>query len=171
MRKIIIKIFTEVGFQLKIKSSLKKVQSLDVTFNLITDLYTHLIRKLTAMLYIKTCSDHPPQIIKQLANFINKRLCENSANEQVSNTVKPAYKKALHNSGYKSSFKYSEQINQYNNKKRTRNTIWFNPSFSQTVRTNVAKTFFRLLDKPFQSLTHYTRSLTETVKLSLVIVA
>ena len=27
--------------------------------------------------------------------------------------------------------------------------IWFNPSFTQTVKTNVAKLFFRLLDKHF----------------------
>ena len=49
-RKIIIKMFKEVGFQLEIK--------------------------------------------------INKILCENSANEQVFNTVKPAYEDALHKSGY-----------------------------------------------------------------------
>ena len=40
MRKIILKLFREVGFQLEIKSNLKKVESLDVTLNLITGLYT-----------------------------------------------------------------------------------------------------------------------------------
>ena len=40
MRKIIIKMFKKVGYQLKIKSNLKKVEFLDVTFNLITGLYT-----------------------------------------------------------------------------------------------------------------------------------
>ena len=34
-------------------------------------------------------------------------------------------------------------------KKRTRNIIWFNPQFSQTVKTNAAKSFFRILDKHF----------------------
>ena len=43
----------------------------------------------------------------------------------------------------------SEEIHQCNSKKRTRNILWFNPPFSQTVKTNVAKTFFRLLDKHF----------------------
>ena len=35
------------------------------------------------------------------------------------------------------------------NRRRRRNIIWFNPPFSQTVKTNVAKLFFRLLDKHF----------------------
>ena len=58
---------------------------------------------------------------------------------------KPAYENALH----KSSLKYLEEINQYNSRRRTQNIIWFNPPFSQTVKTNVAKLFFRLLDKHF----------------------
>ena len=40
--------------------------------------------------------------------------------------------------------------------------IWFNPPLTQTVKTNVAKSFFRLLDNIFLSLTYDTRSLTET---------
>ena len=148
MRKIIIKMFKEVGFQPEIKSNLKKVEFLDVTFNLITSLYTPYKKPNDNLLYINTSSDHPPQV-KQLTNSINKRLCENSANEQVFNTAKPVYENVLHKSGSKSSLKYSEEIHQYNSKKRTRNIIWFNPPFSQTVKTNVAKSFFELLDKHF----------------------
>ena len=87
--------------------------------------------------------------MKQLTNSINKRLCENLANEQVFNTVKPVYENALHKSGYKSSLKYSEEINQHSSNKRIRKIIWFNPPFTQTVKTNVAKLFLRLLDKHF----------------------
>ena len=91
--------FKEVEFQPEIKSNLKKVEFLDVTFNLITDLYTPYKKPNDNLLYINTSSDHPPQIIKQLTNSINKRLCENSANEQVFNTVKPVYENALQKSG------------------------------------------------------------------------
>ena len=55
------------------------------------------------LLHINKSSDHPPQIIKQLTNSINKRLYVNSANEQVFNIVKPVYENDLHKSGYKSS--------------------------------------------------------------------
>ena len=107
IRKIIIKIFKDVGSQLEIKTNLKKVEFLDVTLNLITGLYTPYKKPNNNLLYINTSSDHPPQVIKQRANSINKRLYENSANEQVFNTVKPVYENALHKSGYKSSHKYS----------------------------------------------------------------
>ena len=59
MRKVIIKLFKEVGCQLEIKSNLKKVEFLDVTFNLITDLYTLYKKPNDNLLYINTSSDHP----------------------------------------------------------------------------------------------------------------
>ena len=149
MRKIIIEIFKEIGFQLEIKTNFKKVEFLDVTFNLITGLYTIYKKPNDNLLYINTSYDHSPQIVKEIANSINKRLCENSANEQVFNTVKPVYENALHKSGYKSSLKYSEEILHCNIMKRTRNIIWLNPPFSHTVKTKVGKSFFRLLDKHF----------------------
>ena len=68
---------------------------------------------------------------------------------------------------YKSSLKYSEKIPQYNSKKITRDIKWFNPPFSQPVKTNVAKTFFRLLDKHFpKSHPLYKIFNRNTVKLS-----
>ena len=87
IRKIIIKMFKDVGFQLEIKTNLKQVEFLDVTFNLITGLYTPYKKPNDNLLYTNTSSDHQPQVIKQLTNSINKRLCENPANEQVFNTV------------------------------------------------------------------------------------
>ena len=50
MRNIIIKMFKGVGFQLETKTNLKKVEFLDVTFNLITG-YIHRIRSLTTICY------------------------------------------------------------------------------------------------------------------------
>ena len=108
IRKIIIKLFKDVGFQLEIKTNPKQVAFLDVTFNLITGLYTPYKKPNDNLLYINTSSDHPPQVIKQLTNSINERLCENSANEQVFNTVKPVYENSSRKSGYKRSLKYSE---------------------------------------------------------------
>ena len=66
IRKIIIKIFKDVGSQLEIKTNLKQVEFLDVTFNLITGLYTPCKKPKNNLLYINTSSDHLPQVIKQL---------------------------------------------------------------------------------------------------------
>ena len=63
IRKIIIKMFKDVGFQLEIKTNLKQVEFLDVTFNLITGLYTPYKKPNDNLLYINTSSDHPPQVI------------------------------------------------------------------------------------------------------------
>ena len=66
IRKVIIKMFKDVGFQLEIKTNLKQVEFLDVTFNLITGLYKPYKKPNDNLLYINTSSNHPPQVIKQL---------------------------------------------------------------------------------------------------------
>ena len=88
-------------------------------FNLITGLYITNKKLNSNLLYINTSSDHSPQIIKQLANSINKSFCENLVNEQVFNTIKQVHENDLHKSYYKSSPKYAEEIHQYNSKNRT----------------------------------------------------
>ena len=57
--------FNENGFQLEIKTNLKK-GFFNVTFNLITGLDASYKKPHNNLLYINTSSDHPPQIIKQL---------------------------------------------------------------------------------------------------------
>ena len=52
-------------------------------------------------------------------------------------------------SGYKFTLKYKPKTTSWKKKNRRRNVIWFNPPFSKNVTTNVAKLFFRLLDKHF----------------------
>ena len=153
--------FKEIGFQLEVNTNLKKQSS----WTLI-----HRIRSLTTICYtlIHSLITRPKQLKNQL--IPSTRLCENSANEQVFKTVKPVYENALHKSGYKSSLKYSEEILHCNIMKRTRNIKWLNPPFSHTVKTKVGKSFSRLLDKLFQSLTHYIRSLTETTSKLVIVV-
>ena len=66
IKKIIIKMFKDVGFQLEIKTNLKQLEFLDVKFNLITGLYAPYKKPNDNLLYINTSSNHPPQVIKQL---------------------------------------------------------------------------------------------------------
>ena len=66
IKKIIIKMFKDVGFQLEIKTNLKQLEFLDVKFNLITGLYAPYKKPNDNLLYINTSSNHPPQLIKQL---------------------------------------------------------------------------------------------------------
>ena len=89
----------KVRSQLEIKTNFKKVEFLNVTFNWVTGLDTPYKKPNYNLLYTNTTSDYWSKIKKQLTNSISKRLCENLANEQVFNTVKPVYENALHKSG------------------------------------------------------------------------
>ena len=58
------------------------------------------------------------------------------------------YEEALSESNYKASLKFEKP--QYNTKKiRLRKVIWFNPQFSQNVKTNIRKTFLTLVKQHF----------------------
>ena len=149
IRKQVIKLFKDAGFLLEIETKLKQIDFLNVTLNLNTGLHLPYKKPNDTLLYISTSSNHPPQVIRQLPNSINKRLYKNSSNKEVFNSVKQEYKMALKKSGYNSNLKYINQNKQRSTNKRSRNIIWFNPPFSQTVKTNVAKKFFHLLDKQF----------------------
>ena len=63
-------------------------------------------------------------------------------------TAKVKYKDALKKSGLNVDLEYN------NNKSekltsRKRNIVWFNPPFSKSVSTNVAKTFLQLVTRHF----------------------
>ena len=87
-RKIIIKIFKNIGFSIDIQANLKNVDVLDVTLNLQNGTY-HPYKKLTdKMLYIHQSSKHPAQRIKQLPNSISERLSKSSSNPEIFDTAK-----------------------------------------------------------------------------------
>ena len=68
----------------------------------------------------------------------------NSFNEQVFNAAAPFSNNILDKCGY--SEKLTCEKEQYTMKG---NIIWYNPSFSKNVKTNIAKQFLHLLDKHF----------------------
>ena len=107
VRKIIIKVFKTIGFQLEIETNLHEVNFLDITFKLKSGTYCPHNKPNGKLLYVHTLSNHPPKIIKQLPISINERLCNNSSNETVFELTKLEYQEALRKSGYKSKV-YSE---------------------------------------------------------------
>ena len=107
-------------------------------------------------LYVNRNSNHPPTIIKQIPQSINKRVSSLSASQPSFEATAPIYREALKNSNYSDPFTY-QPCNKVNktgtppqaNSTRKRNIIWFNPLFSKSVKTNVGKTFLNLVDKHF----------------------
>ena len=101
-------------------------------------------------LYINAFSKHPPTIIKQLLKMINKRISDLSCNKKEFGKVKSVYESVLKDSGYFSSMSCNNSNNTQNARRnRNRKVIWFNPPYSQNVKTNIGKIFIKLVREQF----------------------
>ena len=108
----------------------------------------------TTPLYVHSKSNHPPCIIKNIPEAINKRLSEISSDEEAFNEAAPPYQEALQKSGYLYTLKFTPAQQQSpesttNKRKRQRDIIWFNPPFSKNVQTNIGREFLNLIENCF----------------------
>ena len=112
-RKNIISLFKNEGLNITIDTNLIETDFLDVTFNLVTGKFFPYRKPNNKPLYINAKSNHPPTIIKELPNMINKHLSDLSCNKEEFKKAKPLYENALKASGYKLEMKYkiSESLN------------------------------------------------------------
>ena len=82
----------------------------------------------------------------------NKRISNLSCNENEFSKAQPLYESSLKSSGLNYSIKFEAPVeNAMQN--RNRKVIWFNPSYSLNVKTNIGIVFLKLVRK------HFTRSL------------
>jgi len=147
-------------FDLKItiKTNLRIVDFLDVTLNLESGSYKPYSQPNSSPVYINTQSNHPPNIIKRIPSMISERISKISSNKEVFDHAAPFYNNALYTSDYKSNISYKEpQTDHTTNavRYRSRNIIWFNPTYSMNVKTNVAIKILTLLDKYFPKLNKF----------------
>ena len=130
-RKKIIKIFKEIGFDIEIETNLKEVNFLDITFNLNNGTHKPDKKPNDKLMYVNTSSNQPTQIIKQLPASINKRLSDNSSNENIFNESKEEYEKAVKENGYNKPLQFTpKQKTKKTIRNRQRNITWFNPPYS-----------------------------------------
>ena len=150
MRKDIIKTFKDIGFAVNVETNLKIVHFLDTTFNLNYGTYRPYKKPNDLLLYINKSSNHPSQIINQMPKIITERLSRNSSNQEVFNSSKYPYEKALRHSVYTDfKLKFKKTSNNYTKRNRQRKIIWFNPPSSRAVSTNSGKKFLQLLHHLF----------------------
>ena len=164
VRKNVIKIFKEVGFKIEMRTHLKIVNFLDMTFNLANGTYRPYKKANESLLYINTFSNHPALVIKQLPTSINEGLNNNSSSKEIFNASKYEYETALKNSSYQQTkmiFNKKEHRKQKQN--HSRSIIWFNPPFSRNVTTNVAKRFLNLLYIHFPKSRYLTKTLSDNL--------
>ena len=127
-----------------------------ITLNLINGKHQPYRKPNDEPLYVDRHSNHPPSIIKQLPASINKRMSMLLSDEQSFNTAVPIYEDALRRSHFDDNIHFEPNTPQdttSTQRKRKKNTIWFNQPKSKNVKTNVGLKFLNLIDRHFKSTT------------------
>ena len=152
-KKSLCKIFQEEGLKITAEANHNRGNFLDVTFDLPSMTYWNYIKDNNIPRYVHSSSNHPQSVIKNIPKGVNKRLSENSANEQLFKAAIPTYQDSFKTAGYNFEFKYEPPQDSNNNEKakknRTRRKCYFNPPFSKSLKTNVGRQFLRIIDRCF----------------------
>ena len=152
LRQSIVRIFGEQELRITIEMNLTRVDYLDVTLDLETGVHKPYRKPGDRPLYVSAHSNHPPQVLKNIPSGIERRLSDNSANEEIFKEAIPPYQTELDRCGFNHKLEYNPSHEQTNNKKkhsRKRRVTWFNPPYSMDVETNVGKEFLKLIDFHF----------------------
>ena len=95
-------------------------------------------------------SNHPPQVFKNIPKGIERRVSDNSSNQQIFEKAAPTYQAELERRRYTYELKYKpKDATPKSRKNRKRPITWFNPPYSLNVGTNVAQEFLKLIDVHF----------------------
>ena len=143
--------FRKFGLEITIEANKKIVQFLDVELNLENNTYKPYLKPGDIPMYVNSKSNHPPSILKNIPEGINRRLSNLSSDEQMFKSVAPVYQEALNKAGYNFKLRYNPQKIKNSSKKRQRkrNITWWNPPYSSNVKTSIGRKFFKLLDQHF----------------------
>ena len=169
IKKKICATFREYGLEITIEANKKSVQFLDVEFDLEMETFKPFLKPGDTPTYVHAQSNHPPSILRNIPEAINRRLSNLSSDEQMFQSVAPVYQEALERSGYKFKLEFKPQpISEATKKrKRKRDILWWNPPYSTSVKTKVGMIFFKLLDLHFPKDNPLSKILNRnTVKMS-----
>ena len=170
IKKDLCETFKAIGLRITIDANKKVINYLDVTLNLNTSEHYPYIKPGNHPMYVHRLSNHPPNILRNIPDSINKRLCNISSNQEVFNTHCKIYQKALQESGYNYQLHYTQNPNKLSKNeqhRRKRKITWYNPPFSKNLKTNLGYKFLRLIRKSFHKDHKLHRIFnTNTVKIS-----
>ena len=161
-RKQIIQIFKSCGLNITVKTNLKTADFLDVSLDLVNNIYKPYRKPNGETVCINKHSNHPPNILKELPIAVNKQITHISCNQDIFDAAKSTYEQALRNSGFSEELKYKnkdgeEKTRNEEKRKRRWKIIWFIPPFSLSVKTNIGKLFFKILKKHFPKVNPLSR--------------
>jgi len=130
---------------------LEKLRASKKPVDLSTGLHNPYQKPNNQLTYVHAKSNHPPSILQNIPSAINKRLSSISSNQNIFNDFTETYQQALNESEYNYKLNYQPTNNNLTNnkRKRSREIIWFNPPYSQSVKTDVARQFLRIIKTEF----------------------
>ncbi|XP_067951745.1 uncharacterized protein [Watersipora subatra] len=148
MKKQICKTFKQNKLKITIEANQKIINFLDVTLDLNSGTHSPYTKPNNNIQYVHAQSNHPPNIIKNLPENVNKRLSRLSANKHIFEQSKTPYQQALNDSNYKYRLKYKPETTT-KKRNRQRKVIWYNPPYNSNVQTNIGKIFLKIVNKCF----------------------
>ena len=98
LRQKVVEIFKNEKLKITVEHGMEKTDFLDITLDLKTNEIGPYRKPNDNPRYVHAQSNHPPQIIKNFTDNIEKRLNSISSNEKVFNSAKPMYERALKDS-------------------------------------------------------------------------
>lgn len=150
LKKQISRIFSEEGLKVAIEANKKVVDFLDITLNLSDGTYQPFMKPNNHLLYVNRHSNHPPSVLKNIPESINRRLSNLSSSEEIFNNAAPEYQKALDYSGYSFKLQYEPQRAERSRRNRGRNITWYNPPWNDSVATNIGRKFLGIIEECFK---------------------
>ena len=106
LKQDIIRIFAEQKLGITIEINLTRVDYLDITMDLETGLYKPYRKPGDRPLYVSAKTNHSPLILKNIPAGIERRLSDNSSNEQIFREAAPVYQTELDRCGFTYKLEY-----------------------------------------------------------------
>ena len=120
IKKGIIEIFKNVGFNITIDTGVTSTNLLDISLDLMSERYQVYTKPNTKTMYINKHSNHPPSIRKQLPKIIENRNSVASIDEDAFDSSKSIFQAALKKVNYTYKINFSRNDMKINRKNRKR---------------------------------------------------
>ena len=149
IKKQICNVFKNNNLKITIEANKKVIYFLDVTLGMNTEKCKAYAKPTNTPLNVNSKSNHPPSIIKNIPESVNRRLSEISSDAGVFDEAAKPYQEALGKSGYSFKLKFKSPQTSLPTHNRSRNIIWFNLPYNRNVKSNIQRQFLRLIDQSF----------------------
>lgn len=167
-KKKLIKLFEKWGLKIEIETNKTRIQYLDVDMNSEERTFGPYQKPNNRLIYVNKRSNHSQKTLKHIPQTIEKRLNTISSSREKFQNAKPEYERALKDSGYQEKLTWTEEgANRARRRKKKRNTLYYNPPFSQNIKTKTGKEFLKLIKKWFESDEQLKKKINrKTIKIS-----